>query len=239
MEDPQDIAEEIFKSQAYLIQGRIEYLYSSYSIFDHNFQELKHLLEKFRGAEPKDPIWNIERRHELGALGQDALRLLHNFLASAKTFADVTRVLIQARYQGHPFADQYRQEAVSRFSTSQVARFVQDLRNYMLHYSLPITRAHLKIQMQPRPEGITLESSFILDREALLEWDRWTTPARAFLTESSSDLDILGFTRQYHSLVQSFHAWIQRRLSELHSTDLQWLQSMQEKLRAAQGGGQQ
>ena len=230
MENRQDIAKQIVESDAYRIQTRIAFLYSTFRIFDANFLELRHLLEMFRDAEPEYPIWNIDRRYEIDAVGQETMRLLHNLLASAKTLVDLVRVLMSKYYEGTPFHKQYKNEIDTRFANDPLTQFVHGLRNYMLHYGLPVTTAKMEINASNSEGGLSITSRFVLNIEGLTDWDGWNGPATDYIAVQSSDLDILVFSEEYHTKIRSFHAWIQRQIGALHADEFEWLRKMQGRL---------
>ena len=230
MDDPHDLAEQIVNSEAYTLQQRVASIASTYRILDSNFIRLRSLLEAFRDAEPRNPIWNIDRRYEINAAAQEAIRLLHNFLSSTKTFVDLLRVIIHRHYEDSELLGEYQQEINRRFIGDPLTQFVHGLRNYMLHFSLPVTSAEMEIRADEVEGGFTITSRFILDVSALAEWDSWNDAAREYLEAQESDLDILLFSAEYHSKIEQFHVWIQRRIAEEHSTEFRWLEEMQSRL---------
>ena len=83
-------------------------------------------------------------------------RLLHNVVAAIGTLIDHTRVVAR-RYEGTPFYDEYTRR-VQQVGALPAARFVKDLRNYMLHRSLPapynqVTLTQQKVTYQLHAEG--------------------------------------------------------------------------------------
>jgi len=158
------------------------------------------------------------------------MRRLHNLLASAKTLVDLVRVMVNSHYDGTTFHDEYLREIKTRFADDPLTQFVHGLRNYMLHYGLPLTSAEMEIKAGEAEGQLSITSRFVLYLNALAEWDGWNGPAKTFLDAQESDLDILPFTEQYHAKIQSYHAWIQARIAELHADDLRWLDEMRGKL---------
>jgi len=56
--------------------------------------------------------------------------LLHNYLASAKTLIDHTRILVEELYKNTDFWAEYEARKKETFIDSPLAQFVQNLRNY-------------------------------------------------------------------------------------------------------------
>lgn len=73
-------------------------------------------------------------------------RLLHNVVAASGTLIDHSRVVAR-RYEGTPFYDEYIRR-VAEIGALPAAKFVKDLRNYMLHQSLPAPYSRVDLSPQ-------------------------------------------------------------------------------------------
>ena len=64
-------------------------------------------------------------------------RLFHNFLSSAKTLIEHTRIFMDTHFKNTSVNKEYTHKIKMEFSQDDLSRFIQDLRNYMLHQGLP------------------------------------------------------------------------------------------------------
>jgi hypothetical protein len=155
--------------------NRAHYRSFSVNIFLGNADELAQVL----GALNDDPIehWktissDLEASHKIQT---HVGRLFHNFLASAMTLVDHTRVFIKEFYLATALSRTYN-ERKRVFEGNNLTRFIQDLRNYMVHRGLPPIRRMLSFKQvegaAPQTEGkgipVTGDSYFDLEVEPLL-----------------------------------------------------------------------
>jgi hypothetical protein len=111
-----------------------------------------------------------------------ARRALHNYVAATMTTVDHSRRLMKGR-EG-PVVEEFRSR-VSALNAAPEHRFFQELRNNMLHHSLPTLGHSFKIQMNyPRSDGF--ESEVLLNAHELLEWGKWSPSSRQFLNEQQT-----------------------------------------------------
>lgn len=232
MSDIRSLTLEIQTSEAFTIRSRLVAIQFTCSIFRRNSRDLLRLLEGFRNAEPRIPIWDIERREDLDIVGHEIGRLLHNYVAAAMTIREHTRNRIRYHYEGTEFFDTYQNQIDTRFASNGLARFIQGLRNYMLHYTLPYTQAQLQILPTGEGNQVTLESSMLLDVDTLLEWDEWDQHAREFISSEPEGLSIEPFVTEYSQMVLEFHVWLDTSLQGMHSEELAWLEEKGNELRA-------
>lgn len=227
-----EIIEEIRQSKAARVEGRLITFRDNYYVFFRNYSELKKVLvgaNKNKNAMLE--IWSIKNRDKLDLLNNEITRLLFNFLASAKALVSQTRVLVNHNYKDTNFFLEYQEKINKTFKDNDLVSFVQDLRNYSLHYALPFTNAGFSVYPD-KSSGIVnnkLEFTFNLSKQGLLFWDNWTTNSKAFLMNANDEILIEEFTSKYFELVQELHQWISDKLQELHSDDFKWLENMREK----------
>lgn len=87
------------------------------------------------------------------AVMREAVRRLHNFLAAAMTLVDHTRVMIAEHYTHTQVERNFKKGIEANFASNPMTRFIQDLRNYMVHCGMPpINRA---AKMTPVAGGAT------------------------------------------------------------------------------------
>ncbi len=223
------LAKEVHASNALRYAGRIETLRINFFVFDRNYQELKKLINVKDNPRKMHELWDLRNRHQLETVINEVLRLLHNYLASAKSLVDQTRVVIRSWYKETVFLKEYNNQVNSRFKNNLITKFIEDLRNFNLHYSLPITNATFSIQLDKDTGQNTLTHSFVLVKSGLLEWSGWTKEGKAFLGELDDEIDIGNLVDKYYKQILDFHSWLVNRLQEIHKEDLAWLAEMRQK----------
>ena len=218
--------DEIRTSGAFAIESRFGVLGQNYYVFETNYRVLKEFLAEMQAAEQilkhagKDkPLYELTR-------------LLHNFLASAKMLVDLTRNVMRDWYSKTALHDEYQEEVKARVGSIRVAGFVEDLRNYALHFELPITAAHVQVTRDPTTGTYNEYAAFTLQRSALLKWREWSK-GKLYLQASEEDIRIESFVDQYFQVIQGLHQWIGQRIAKEHISELQWLESKRVELEQA------
>src|SRR2546425_7105962 len=139
--DPIALQNKIIKSKGWKIMQKIRLLSISYYAFNQNYDELNQLLVAFSKPEIGLEIARVGNERKLDAFLIEITRRLHNYLASAMTLVNHTRVLVTDLYTGTPFEKEYVGEKDRTFKNSPLHHFVQDLRNYNVHRGLSQTAA--------------------------------------------------------------------------------------------------
>ena len=222
------LAQEINKSDALRYAGRIETLGVNYFVFHRNYEELKKLIDVRNNQGKMLELWDLRNPHQLDIVINELLRLFHNYLASAKSLVDQTRVVVPAWYKDHDFLKEYNDQIASRFAGNPLTGFIEDLRNFSLHYSLPIINATFSFPSDRETGKSTLFFSFVLAKNGLLVWSRWNK-GKAYLSKAGDEIDIGELADAYYRQIADFHYWLVKRLQEIHRDDLAWLEEMRQK----------
>ena len=219
------ILEEINNSEAIKIYYRLRTLGVNFFVFGRNFEELQNVLNLTEQPEKMLALWSLRNRPKLELLMQEVTRLMHNFLASAKTLVDHTRVLIRDWYQGTKFLEA---QVAKRFTSNSLVGFVEGLRNYSLHYALPFTGATFSIgKIEKGQSSLSdLRFSFSLSKSELLRWAKWPAKAKVYLQKAEEEIEIRTFVVPYYHQIENFHLWMYKRLQEIHADQLSWLSEM-------------
>lgn len=148
----------------------------AWTIFARNTTELVNLLNE-PASNPALALLLMQDGIE-GATGYwDALdQRLHNQVASAASLVDHTRNLMKY-LKDAPFLVEEFQERNQRVRDMPEALFLRDLRNYLLHYGVAPRVQVIDLVPAPGSTGY----SFKLSASKLLEWKKWSNPARTYL----------------------------------------------------------
>ncbi len=235
MSDYASLAAEVENSDALRAQSRIRYFADVFHIFARNYTRLSQLLTGLTNVERVLPIWDVERRDDLRLIIGEVLTYVHNYLASARTLVEHTRIMVRANYDGGPLLAEYQQRIEADLAHDPLGCLIHDLRNYMLHYSLPSTFAHLEMRREPNSDAVTITSRTTIKRAPLLSWSGWSPEARAYLQAADADIDLLDLVSNHYERMQGFNQWLLDRLNETHAAELEWLSKAINRL-TGQGG---
>jgi hypothetical protein len=198
-----ELSEQIEATERHRIQAKIRGLRSSYYVFESNYRWLVRALDYFGRIEVFMDLWREDNRPKLESFIDKVTRLLHNFLASAKSLVDHTRVFKNKMTKGHRFKKVYQEKVDRDLKHSPLVCFVQDLRNYVLHKQLPIASAQLSL----KGGGGTITeygSTIKLDVNELREWDEWKPESRMYLDSLDDKVQIRKWSRSRRALSGPF-----------------------------------
>ena len=205
----------------------------NYVIFRRNYEELINLQKEFN----QPLIFNeLALQTDKGQeIAQDAIieftRLLHNFLASAKMLVEVTRRWVRKKFEESDFLDRYQSEVSKRFGNNVQAQFLEDLRNFTLHRTLPLAIPELRMQQISEHE---LKSSLgiVLLKDSLLEWNNWSELGRMQIGMAfEEEVDIQSIIGMYFDNVTEFNRWLFWQIRGLFSEEIDQINSAIQTIR--------
>lgn len=211
----------------------IQMMQMNYIVFRMNYGELRRLHQQFdQPLNFREVAMQTERGQQLVLdTTIEFTRLLHNFLASAKMLVDVTRRWVRQQFTNSTFLSEYNTEIKNRFANNVQAQFLEDLRNFTLHRTLPISVPELRMH---EIDEHTLKSSLsiVLRKDFLLEWDGWSELGNIQIQMAfEGDVDILSICNQYFDNVTEFTQWLFWRARELFSTEVEQINTVIQKMR--------
>lgn len=164
----------------------------------------------------------------------EVVRLFHNFLASAKSLIDHTRVFVEEHYEGTPLMQAYQQKIDADFTNDMLMKFIQDLRNYMLHRALPEGSMSFSITRNPDTNAQDMMSTIYIDKKGLLTWSKWTKPSLSFLYAADDKIRISQISAAYGERVLGFTEWFDKRLHKHHETDIEAFEKLHKEYLTAE-----
>ena len=221
------LEEQMKATEGFRLHLKIRALRNSYYVFEANYRNLSVALDRVGKIENLTTLWAVDNRDKLDRLLAEITRLLHNFLAGAKTLVDHTRVFKNDVYKGKGFEKVYQAKVDRDLVDSPVVSFVQDLRHYALHKQLPITSAELSFQGS---EGGTIkdyDSTIKLDVNSLREWDRWRVKSRIYLDALDNKVKIKEVAEQYEAAIRSFYQWFGEQQNQMHCVEFEELSNLE------------
>ena len=156
----------------------------------------------------------------------ELFRLLHNYLSACSTLVEHSRRLMN-HYSNMDFYQEYdgRKNKVGQLG---VARFLQDLRNYLLHHRIPPLSIGLSIMGQADPD-FTFE--VILDAERLLETHDWKVDAEEYI-RARDRVVLLECVEEINEKTTNLYDWLFAQFKVIHASDIEDIQPLQEEFHA-------
>lgn len=203
----------------------------TYNIFDKNRKLLLEACEKLESPENAIRLMAPENEAEGVAAHMDVMCHFHNFLAAAKTLVDHTRCFITDHYKSTSIEQAYTQKIAADLANDEVVKFVQDLRNYMLHKALPHSSRTINIKNTGRIDSNSINASVHINKNKIIQWEKWTKPSQAYLSNAPSEIKISDIAKSYGEKISDFHNWFDLRINKHHSNDLSQLESLENQMR--------
>lgn len=201
------------------------------NIFRMNAQELIEITRRVNDPDEGIRLMAVANRDAGSQTHREVTRRVHNFVAAALTLIEHTRIFMREHYGDTPMLQRYQAKVDAEFRNQPLARFIQDLRNYILHNGLPNSEMYINFQSNPVQPGTgELETGIHIRTVSLLEWRNWSAPARTFIGNCGEFVDIRNIAESYTGNVLSFHDWLQDELDQFHSADLDELGALQKSL---------
>ena len=155
-------------------------------------------------------------------------RLLHNYVASAKSLVDHTRVLVRS-YSDNEFESDYDRHK-RPLVESPVNSFVGDLRDYTLHRSLLPLRA-IGGSYDLMSENPGFDFDVCMDRDELLPWGRWRAGSTRFLESAQDHIPLLPMLKDHVGLLNDLYVWLFQQFEVLHEEEWSSYQAERDAIR--------
>lgn len=219
------LREQLWATEGWAIGLDMKGLQRTWNVFQANWTFLNAMIGRFKSdpAFAMDIAGTSRDQPKLDSF-LDALDVaLHNFIASAATLGDHTRRIAQNRVAGNAWS-RYQAEVDRVFGEAPRSRFVKDLRNYMLHRTLPLTAGSFRYEKDgPFSHAITLS---VL---SLLQWDGWKPLARDYLDSVGEELDLHDCLAVYHRDTLRFQKWFGRYVHDVNRDELEEAQRLADR----------
>ena len=222
-----DFATELPRRQEHLdgLPGRVfhewcESLNRAARLFSRNSEELRDHLTQFVGK----PIFVTELPE---GFDSEAARLLVNYLAALAGLRDAQRVVHRRLWPEREEEDRAcemcgrsdpkrtkweveiwdpkREELLG----DQRIAFLTKLRDYSLHYAIPLVTVASSWKVLDGPSGSTEAKNAVgIGRDELLKWDGWNKKARDFIKHHDSDtIEVMPLVAFFSGKVRQFISW--------------------------------
>ncbi|WP_018178506.1 hypothetical protein [Jongsikchunia kroppenstedtii] len=199
---------------------RFETLNRTSKLFSANGQELHNHLATFVGT-PKH-VRDLPDDFE-----DEAIRLLHNYIASVATLRDIQRATHRKVWPTRiPEAERngkddhrtiwevqvYTPKVTDMFGDDDI-KFLFDLRNCTLHHTVPVLSIGTRWRHVP-PAPVEWINSVELKRDELEKFSKWTKPALRFIETQEKNVAFLPLLEKYSTRAREFSGWFWDQVKE-------------------------
>lgn len=200
----------------------------SLNILFNNGEELLNSAKRIHDPDLMAPTIGEENREASNQAHREFNRHLHNFVASAMTLVDHTRVMLKERYEGESILNEINEHITNTVAKIPVCKFVQDMRNYIVHRGLPNSQIYNKFTKNEN-DSFNYTVGIQIPTADLLDYQKWTAPAKSYLEQAGEYIDILNLVSSYIQEVQELNKWLISILEKYHEKDFFELIKLQEK----------
>ena len=185
------------------------------SIWNLNRTDMSTLIRKLYEDEALaiEMIQNVREPTIRDNIHRELDRVIFNYLASFRAVIESSRNLI-SNYKDSNLSTKY-EEFRAAFMTPE-NKFVDKLRNYFLHYDLPVSGQQFSFP----EDGIKFGYSILADPKALLRYDGWEKSTKIFLETQDNEFDLgrILLTHQERAGDQWF--WLLEQFQVLHQVEI-------------------
>jgi hypothetical protein len=226
--------ESLRASPGWLIYNQLREQQFTFGLHAANYTQLKASSADLVGdsderAKQIIELWDARHRERITAVLNETCRLLHNFLASAKMLVDHTRIHARGLYGDHAFMSEY-DERVAELAKQPLCRFVQQLRDYNLHYRFPIVQCTMHVE-NPNAGGIPT-NRIIVDLPAVRHWDNWSPEALTYIDSADENPSVADVAEGYMEHILRFYLWMWNREREIWAKELNEVEDRAGKIEA-------
>lgn len=200
MRDERKIQKELRVSEALEPIRRYNSLMFLFDIYQRNFRDLDALLSNHNSSDNVLKTRGTRGRRLLTEMQIELLRHLQNTLGSAISLRNHAIRLRKLIEKDGDDISWYVTEFKARFDSNRVARFVHDLRNYLVHDGMPKAST---------VTGPRLETTLKLDQSSLLEYKQWNEKSLEYINAHPDGIDLHVCMMEYDKNVVEFYQWFE------------------------------
>lgn len=150
---------------------------------------------------------------------KELVRFLHNYLTSIYSLIEAQRVVMRHCWGENSAFElgEYTDHRKASFETGE-AEFMTELRNYSTHRSVPLPGISTTWS-GGRGQPTMIVNKLTLDRDALLQWKKWTASAKAYLRAKDDHFDLGPVIESYVNTASAFFNWFVNEINERNAED--------------------
>ncbi len=190
----------------------------SFYVFEHNFIELEKYIDSYTDELYSQDITAFDLRNrdsqaeKFEEVKKEIARLLHNYSASwfslrEQTFAE------EKSLEDSSLISEIEDKKRELLTDNPENGFIQGLRNYIQHKRLPLIDSKNSIGFKFGEPSFNIEHSLYLDTNKLLEWKKWNSNAKKYLTDHSDKIPIKETIKINFYCIKEFYQWLESKLN--------------------------
>jgi len=195
------------------IVDEIKALQASFYIYSTNHREISDFMQWVRRDSSNADLWSQDLSQRRYDIHLETVRQLHNYVASACSLVDHTRLMYKRLYKETGLLPEYEVEVQARFQDSDVVQFLHRLRQIVVHHQPAETMLSGKMTGNAENE-LGIAADYIRRHQKWL-----TRPAKRYLSAAGDVIDLPTLIESYHRTVVAFYEWLGRKQSEIHAED--------------------
>lgn len=215
--------------EGFAIKSRLRLFRLCLFAFDKNFESLMNAVAEMKPPDQPTDDTVFELADQTDTKMFEVCRCLQNFVSSAMTLVEQSRVLYRKMYEPDGKIPEHDGEIERRFKENGLHQFIQELRNMTVHYRLPGVGYTVNRQFTRGSSSVSYQ--VYLQKDDLLGYKKWNSCARRFLDNSADKIELVAVVSAYHRLVLDFHSWFAGKQREVHQQEFERLEALESELR--------
>jgi hypothetical protein len=218
MTNRNEVLKRLYELEEYKVVQHVHELNQINKIHSQNFNSLRSHLEKLFDLQSSmsGNYFNtsIHSKIEKRNYDQYLSQYLNNYLSSAFSVVDYSRKHYEKYYNNGKLTG-YIDKVKTEFSNNEKHRFMQDFRNYALHYGIP--QLSTVKQVKPNKNEWDTKHYISLNLKNLFNSSfEWKSLSKTFYENRKSDeIELLPFLDNYFNQLNNFQKWYKKEQQEL------------------------
>lgn len=222
IEEYQKLSEIMDSSNAAIFSKSLRGFHAHYYIYARNYEDLISCLKNVEKIGPHLTAVEPGEDSNIRKTYKEVARLIFNFLSSAKARIDYTRCFMDENYENTDLIASYKKYITVNYSEDELSRFINDLRNYILHKGIP----HIAISVN----WSASKAHVYIEKEQIMNSSFWSPPSKAFLSKCESEIQLRPLFVEYGKKIYVQADWIIHKLYQHHNSDIDEFKRMQSDL---------
>lgn len=123
------------------------------------------------------------------------------------------------------FKDEYQKRVDEMFTDKPFPSFIQELRNFSVHYFLVLTNATFSMHRDDLERDFEYSVNLVILKDFLLQSGySWSAAAKLYLYSAKEEIVVSKVASEYWKLVTAFQSWLRSRLAVIYAEKVAWLE---------------
>lgn len=207
--------DELNASAGYRAMALMDYVRRIGYIFQGNVAQYNSLIAQVQNPEHSLAFFDMSNARAHDELLSEVERLLHNVLMALSTRIDQQRVFVKENFsEDETLTEEYSAKIKADFGGYAPTAFLRNLRNYLTHHSLPVAQSRQTFSTR------SFSVTFVLLRQPLLAWSRWSGDTKEWLALQGEELEIVSMIDGYARLAGGFDKWLHDRIGLKYASEI-------------------